>query len=142
MKTSHSKFCQCLYFSTAALARKVEKLAVESWKPVGLSPSHGYLLLAVLDEPGIQPTALGAQLQLQPSTITRFIEKLEQKKLLIRTTEGRVTNVYATPKAKELQNQMTQCLQHFAESYTQALGKEESTKLVNSLTKNADRLNS
>ncbi len=102
MKTSASKFGQCLYFTTSALARKVEKLAVESWKPVNLSPSHAYLLMAVLEEPGMQPGSLGRHLQLQPSTITRLIQKLEEKKLVVRTTEGRITNVYPTPKAKEL----------------------------------------
>ncbi|RYY97204.1 MAG: MarR family transcriptional regulator, partial [Chitinophagaceae bacterium] len=94
MKSSCSRFAQCLYFMSGALARKVEKLAQESWAPVGLSPSHAYLLLATLDEPGIGPGALAGQLQLQPSTITRLMQKLEEKKLIVRTTEGKLTSVY------------------------------------------------
>lgn len=141
MKTRDSKFARCLYFSSAALARKVEKLAVENWKPVGLSPSHAYLLTAVLEEPGIQPTALGEHLQLQPSTITRLMEKLEEKKLLIRTTEGRLTNVYPTPKAKDLLPKMKECMNHFSQQYSAALGKDESAKLVQSITAVADKLN-
>ncbi len=140
MKTGDSKFCQCLYFTSAALARKIEKLATESWKPVGLSPSHAYLLTAVLDDPGIQPTTLCEHLQLQPSTITRLMQKLEEKKLVIRTTEGRITNVYPTPKAKELAPKMRECMNHFASQYAQVLGKEESAKLVQSMTKIADKL--
>ncbi|MDB5206590.1 MAG: winged helix-turn-helix transcriptional regulator [Flavisolibacter sp.] len=140
MKTGDSKFCQCLYFTTAALARKVEKLAIESWNPVGLSPSHAYLLITVLEEPGVQPTHLGEHLQLKPSTITRLIQKLEEKKLVVRTTEGRITNVYPTPRAKELQPKIMDCMKHFYEQYSGALGKEESVKLVQSLTKVADKL--
>lgn len=140
MKMGASKFCQCLYFTSAALARKVEKLAVESWKPVALSPSHAYLLMAVLEEPGIQPKKLSEHLQLQPSTITRFIQKLEEKKLVIRTTEGRITNVYPTPKAKELQPKMMECMKHFLEQSSGALGSEESARLVQSMTKIADKL--
>lgn len=140
MKPSCSKFAQCLYFASGALARKIEKMATESWKKVDLSPSHAYLLLAVLEEPGLQPTALSEHLQLQPSTITRLLEKLEEKKLLIRTTEGRLTNVYPTPKAKELQPKMAACMQEFSDKYIQLLGKEESTKLVQNLAKIADRL--
>ena len=140
MKTSCSKYAQCLYFTSAALARKIEKLAVESWKPVGLSPSHAYLLQAVLEEPGIQPTALAEHLQLTPSTITRLLEKLEEKKLLIRTTEGRLTNVYPTPKAKELQPKMMGCLKDFSERYTALLGKEESGRLVKEMGRIADKL--
>ncbi|MGL5946450.1 MAG: MarR family winged helix-turn-helix transcriptional regulator, partial [Sediminibacterium sp.] len=96
MKITDSKYKQCLYFTSSALARKVEKLAIESWKKVDLSPSHAYLLMLVLDEPGMQPGVLAEELQLSPSTITRLIEKLELKKLVIRTTEGKITNVYPT----------------------------------------------
>ena len=80
MKTTESKYCKCLYFTANALARKIEKLALESWSKIGLSPSHAYLLLLVLEEPGIQPTGIAEQLQLQPSTITRLLEKMEEKK--------------------------------------------------------------
>jgi DNA-binding MarR family transcriptional regulator len=140
MKTSCSKYAQCLYFTSAALARKIEKMATESWKKVDLSPSHAYLLIAVLEEPGLQPTALSKHLQLQPSTITRLIEKLEDKKLVVRTTEGKITNVYPTPKAKELQPKMKECMQEFVAKYTGALGKEDSTKLVQTMATIADRL--
>jgi DNA-binding MarR family transcriptional regulator len=139
MKTSCSKYAQCLYFASAAFARKVEKLATESWKKVDLSPSHAYLLIAVLEEPGIQPTALAEHLQLQPSTITRLIEKLEEKKLVIRTTEGKITNVYPTPKAKDLQPKMMACMEEFATRYAQILGKEESSKLVQTMARFADK---
>lgn len=140
MKTSCSKYAQCLYFTTSALARKVEKMATESWKPVGLSPSHAYLLLGVLEEPGIQPTVLADHLQLQPSTITRLLDKLEEKKLVVRTVEGRLTNVYPTPKAKEIQPKMTTCLTHFSHQYAALLGEEESQQLVKNLAKIADKL--
>lgn len=75
MKSSNSRFNKCLYFSDNALARKVEKLATESWKKINLSPSHAYLLMMVLDEPG----AIAKEMQLTPSTIIRLIEKLEEK---------------------------------------------------------------
>src|SRR5215207_3420539 len=85
MKSSESKFKNCLYFTSNALARKVEKMAIESWKPVGLSPSHGYLLMLVNQEPGLQPGSIADHLQLTPSTVTRLVEKLEEKKLVVRT---------------------------------------------------------
>ena len=140
MKTSMSKYAQCLYFTSAALARKVEKLASESWKKVNLSPSHAYLLIAVLEEPGMQPSGLADQLQLQPSTITRLIEKLEEKKLVVRTTEGKITNVYPTPKAKELQPKLMECLQEFFLKSSKVLGKEESTKMAQTMARMADKL--
>src|SRR5215217_4028184 len=138
MKTSSSKYAQCLYFTTSALARKVEKLALESWKPVGLSPSHAYLLLAVLEEPGIQPSQLADELQLQPSTITRLMQKLEDSKLVVRTAEGKITNVYPTPKAKDLYPEMQDCLKQFGVKCSKIFDKEESGKLVQTVAQAAD----
>ena len=140
MKVRDSKYAQCLYFTSAALARKVEKLATQVWKAVDLPPSHAYLLMAVLEEPGMQPSALSAELQLQPSTITRLIEKLEEKKLVVRTTEGKITNVYPTPKAKELQSKMKECVRQFSQKYANLVGADESSRLVRDIARIADKL--
>lgn len=129
-----------MYFASNALARKVERLANESWQKVGLSPSHAYLLMAVIEEPGMQPGTLAGELQLKPSTITRLIEKLEDKKLAVRVTEGKITNVYATPKGRELLPQLNTCLNNFCEGYANILGKEESIKMVEDMNKLSDEL--
>ncbi|MES2773452.1 MAG: MarR family transcriptional regulator [Bacteroidota bacterium] len=140
MKSSESKFKNCLYFTSNALARKVEKLAIESWKPVGLSPSHGYLLMLVNQEPGIQPGAIADNLQLTPSTVTRLIEKLEEKKLVVRITEGKTTNVYPTPAGKNLVPEMIQCIDRFAKIYSSSLGIKESDRMINDMHAMADKL--
>jgi MarR family transcriptional regulator, organic hydroperoxide resistance regulator len=140
MKTSDSKYCKCLYFTSNALARKVEKLAQESWSKVDLSPSHAYLLMMAIEEPGIQPTALAEHLQLTPSTITRLIEKLEAKKLIVRTAEGKLTNVYPTPKGKEMLPRLKECLYDFYSRYSTILGKDESSRLVKNMSLVADKL--
>ena len=140
MKAANSKYCQCLYFSSNALARKIEKLANETWKKVGLTPSHAYLLMLAIEEPGIQPSALVRQLLLTPSTITRLIEKLEEKKLAVRTTEGKLTNVYPTPKAKALLPDLKDCLDQFYKNYSSIIGKEESARLVQNMNKLIDKL--
>ncbi len=140
MKTSDSKYCKCLYFTANSLARKIDKLAQESWSKVDLSPSHAYLLMMVLEEPGIQPGLLADHLQLQPSTVTRLIEKLEEKKLLVRTTEGKMTNVYPSPKGKDLLPKLKECLNEFYSRYSAILGKDESAKLVQNMGKVADKL--
>ena len=140
MKSSNSRFNKCLYFSANALARKVEKLATESWEKIGLAPSHAYLLMMVLDEPGTQPGTIAKEMQLTPSTITRLIEKLEGKKLVVRTTEGKITNVYATPEATELLPKMKACLNEFYQKYVEILGEEESGRMVQNMNKLTDKL--
>lgn len=140
MKASESKFCRCIYFSSNALARKIEKLAQDSWKPVGLSPSHAYLLMLAIENPGVQPSTLVEQLQLTPSTITRLIEKLEEKKLVVRTTGGKITNVFPSPKGRQLKPQLEKCRDQFYQYYSSVLGKEDSARLVQSMNKLSDRL--
>lgn len=140
MKVSESVFSRCLYFSTNALARKTEKLAQESWAKVDLPPSHAYLLMLVLEQPGIQPGAISEQLQLTPSTISRLIEKLEDKQLLFRTTEGKTVNVYPTTRAKTLLPRLKACQDEFCRRYTAALGESESELFVNRLLKVADKI--
>jgi len=129
-----------MYFVSGALSRKIEKLAAESWKKVNLSPSHAYLLMMVIEEPGVQPMELSRELHLTPSTITRLIEKLEKRKLVVRTTGGKLTNVYPSPKGKELLPTLKTCLHEFYQKYSDILGKEESERLVKNMSRIADRL--
>lgn len=140
MKATDSRYRDCLYFSSNSFARKVEKLASSIWKKVDMSPSHAYLLMLVIDDPGIQPSTIVKQLLLTPSTITRLLEKLEEKKLLVRTTEGKITNIYPTPKGKGLAPDLLACVQEFNEAYGSILGKEESARMVNTINKLADKL--
>ncbi len=122
------------------MARKVEKLALESWKPVDLSPSHAYLLLMVLEKPGTQPGCIANHLQLSPSTVTRLIEKLEERKLVTRTTEGKQTNVYPSDAAIALLPLLTKCLNHFYNNYSTILGRDESCKLITNMGLVADKI--
>lgn len=140
MKATSSKYRHCMYFIANALGRRIEKLAMETWKQVDLSPSHAYLLLLVIEEPGIQPTGLSEQLLLTPSTITRLIEKLEDKELVTRSTAGKLTRVYPTEKAKALLPKLLECVNHFTEHSTRILGAEESLRMVNNMAALADKL--
>lgn len=115
-------------------------MASTVWKRVNLSPSHAYLLMMVLDEPNIQPGALAKELLLTPSTITRLIDKLVEKKLVRRIADGKTINVYPTPKGKSLQPQLKRCSDEFYENYTSRLGRDESDKLAQVLNKITDKI--
>ena len=140
MKISESKYCNCLYFTANAFARKVEKLANETWKKTGLSPSHAYLLMLSLEEPGIQAGQIAEQLQLSPSTITRLLEKLEEKKLVIRVTEGKSTNVYPSAQAKEMKPLLKSCIHDFYKTYSDILGKQQSHQFIHHMNLLCDKL--
>jgi len=140
MKATESKYNQCLYFAANTLARKVEKLALESWKPVDLSPSHAYLLMMVLEEPGLQPCCLSDHLQLSPSTITRLIEKLEEKKLVSRIIDGKMTRVYPTEKGIALLQTLQKCAKDFHNNSCCLIEKEEREAMVLNMCCLADKL--
>lgn len=105
-----------------------------------MSPSHAYLLLLVISEPGIQAGQIAEQLQLTPSTITRLIEKLEEKKLVLRAAEGKLTNVYPTQKGKDMKPVLMERVAEFNEKYVEILGKEESKNFIQTMNMVADKL--
>jgi len=140
VKTSESKFAKCLYFTTNALARKTEKLAMVSWSKVDLTPSHGYLLMMVNEVPGVQPTFIADQLQLSPSTVTRLMAKLEAKKLLVRLTEGKTTYVYPTAKGKALFPRLKMCQEEFSRNYNRILANDQLDEFVKTIARMSDEL--
>jgi hypothetical protein len=54
--------------------------------------------------------------------------------------EGKITNIYPTPKARELNPKMQACLKQFNEQYARFFGREESTRLVQTVARAADKL--
>lgn len=126
-------FCQCLYYSVNALSRVMTKMAEEEFAFTGLSPSHGFLLMAVNKRPGIQPGELAGQLMLTPSTITRLIEKLESKRLVERTSSGKTIQVRPTPAGKGLQRDLEKAWRALYERYAKVLGKGQSTDITSHL---------
>lgn len=140
MKAAESRYSGCLYFASNVLARKMERIAAKVWEPVGLAPSHAYLLLYVLDNPAAQPTAISEHLMLAPSTITRLMDKLEKENLIIRQTEGKAIHAYPTEKAKMMLPEMEKCIEKFHAAYADQLGYEPSMQLVERIVSVHDRI--
>ena len=135
--TVESVFSYSLYFSTGALAREVEKLAIKCWKPVGLSPSLGQILYYLLNYTRVTgPTIIARNLFLSPSTVTRLLEKLEKKQLVHRFIYDRVRMVEATAKAWEMEPQISDCEFDFRKRCDALLGEnvEQTCRLLNTTT--------
>jgi DNA-binding MarR family transcriptional regulator len=79
------------------MSRALTRLADDAFDGLGMSPSHGYLLLTVAATPGIALGRLASAMALDASTITRIIEKLEAKGLVRRTAVGRRRTLALTP---------------------------------------------
>ena len=119
----------CLFFSANSMVRSLLKLAEKEFKPFNLSPAHASLLLAVYDSPGISPKTLSQVLKLSPSTITRFLDSLEKKKLIQRKIKGKSALISATKQGLVIKADIAKAYQHFFNTYNEILGDLPAGKL-------------
>lgn len=120
----------CLFFSSAKLSRLLGKIADDAFKLTGLSPSHALLLYLVNENNVIHQKTIGEILHLTPSTITRFVEKLEDKKLVCRTTEGKNVYIHSTEKGMQLQPNIIRAWNTLQGMYGGILTQEESRQFI------------
>lgn len=83
-------FKNCVYFQTKHLDSILNRYAIEEFEMTGFAPSYGFLLLALKKSENKSPSYLAKILNLSPSTITRFIDKLEKDGYVVR--DGKVRN--------------------------------------------------
>ena len=121
---SETPYSACLLFSANALARAITAIGDAEFGKFGLSYSHAYLLHEVVNQPGITPSQLSNTLFLTPSTITRLVEKLEQKQLVRRESAGKKTLVYPTEAGEALRPAIAEAWQRTGEQYARAVGPE------------------
>lgn len=119
----------CLFFNVNALSRHLLKLAQKEFNSLNISPAHASLLLLVYDTPGISPKQLSEQLNLTPSTITRFIDALVKKGLLIRKNKGKLAFISASSKGTAIKPEVARSYQRIYQEYTRLLGKETAHNL-------------
>lgn len=115
---------ECLYFTANRLSRVITKMAEDEFSVSGMSPTSAFLLMAVFEKDGISQKELGQILHLQPSTVTRLIEKLAAKKLLYNRVEGRLSLIFATDKGKAMEDIINECWNNLRSRYAAILGQE------------------
>jgi DNA-binding MarR family transcriptional regulator len=119
-----------LYYTTTALCREVSNIAENAFMDLGLTPSDAYLIMVVNEKPNIQPTEISEKILLAPSTITRMIEKLEKRDIVVRTPEGKYTFVAATPKGRELYTNIIATWDKINQTYATRLSDDTVGDLV------------
>lgn len=130
----------CLYFTANRLSRAITRMADEAFATTGLTPAYGYLIRLVIGTPGITQKELSEKLYITPSTLTRFIDKLEGKQLVQRKGQGKTVLVYPTDKGKELEQSLRQASQRLKEMYDAILGKEAAMILTRDLETSSEQL--
>ncbi|GAB3492232.1 hypothetical protein GCM10027341_06140 [Spirosoma knui] len=137
---TETRYSACLLFSANALARAITAIGDEEFGRFGLSYSHAYLLCEVVDQPGITPSELSETLCLTPSTITRLVEKLEQKQLVRRESEGKKTLIYSTPAGEEIKPAVSEAWNRVGARYSQLIGEQNVCQLTQQVFKAAKAL--
>lgn len=130
----------CLYFSANSLARAITRLAEEAFNPTGLSPSHAFLLMLVIEQPGITPTELAGHLHLAPSTVTRLIDVLRHKNLVEKKTRGKSALIYPTKEGAALTEPLAASWKALYDAYSGRIGEEAGRQLTGKMNEAAERL--
>jgi DNA-binding MarR family transcriptional regulator len=95
-------FDHCMYFNTAALARRLEREWALAFKHFGLAPPQAFMLRAILEAPGSLQSELADMLAISRPTATRALDGLGAKKMIVRSStdrDGRHMAVYPTATA-------------------------------------------
>jgi len=119
----------CLFFNTNAFSRDLVKLADGVFKSLNLSAAHASLLLLVYETPGINPKELSRLLQLNPSTITRFIDALAKRHLLQREIRGKTARIHPTLEGLALKADVAKAYRQLIMAYSEIIGFEEAAHL-------------
>jgi Transcriptional regulators len=131
---------RCLYFTASRFARNITKLAEKTFNVDDLAPSYLYLIMIVRFHPGITQKELCRKLSIAPSTSTRFIDKLEDRKLVTRTAGGKETFIALTDEGEEVYKRFRQSLEVLFTRYSEVLGHEFSTDLSKMLHEASEKL--
>jgi DNA-binding MarR family transcriptional regulator len=98
-------FDHCLYFNTSALARRLDRVWAQAFAKFGLTPSQGFMLRSILDQPGMVQRQLAEEMSISRPTATRALDGLEKLGLVERRRtdgDGREVALYPTKEAARL----------------------------------------
>lgn len=140
MEDLRQSFCSCLYYSANAFSRLLTKMGDEEFAITGLATSYGFLLLTLGKQEGQNPSSIAHTMQLTPSTVTRLVEKLENKGFVRRESAGRNTQVFLTEKGEAHLPVVQKAWSNLYQRYTELLGEEWSKNMTGELFQAAQTL--
>lgn len=129
-------FDHCLYFNTSALARQLDRLWAEAYRPIGLTPPQGFMLRTVLAHPGLLQNELAEQLVISRPTATRALDGLMEKGLVTRqpsAEDGRQIEIHPTERAHQLLSFLNTASAQVTVSLKKSLGTDKFLNAVANL---------
>jgi len=123
----------CLFFNISTLNRQITKIWEDEFKQLGLSPSHGYVLTAIFEKPEISHKELSELMELDPSTMTRFLDKLVAKRLVIKSSKWKGATFHLTKEGELLSRKINKSMERLFNKMQSHFGKTEFSELVKCL---------
>lgn len=128
-------FEECIYFNLTTLTRKISEIWKSEFARLGLGPSHGYLLFAIAELPETSQKELGNLLELDASNITRLMDALTQKGLVIKTSRGKGAEFSLTAEGDHAYRNVKSTMDSLYNSMQKSFGTQNFNSLVNDLKK-------
>jgi len=120
----------CLYCGLSVMQRRVNRLAEEAFAPLGISPSHASVIMALAEHGEMPSGVLAEMLGLAPSTITRFLDKLEDRALVTRRVEGRLAFASISPAGRETLTDLQEGWRQLYYAYSDVYGRDFAADLT------------
>ena len=120
----------CLFFTANSLARDITRMGEEEFASIGMTPSYAFLMMLAINSPGISQKEIATEMNMAPSTVSRFIDALLKRRLLEKKMEGRITYIFPTDSGNELHSNIQQVWKNLYERYSKVLGYEEGRDLT------------
>lgn len=107
-----------------SFSREVSKHYDSYFKDFGLATSYIELLLLIYKEGGLSQKYLSDRMNLAPSTITRFIKKLEKSGYIEKNKDGRLTKIVISAEASERVEKMHNLYEKAGRDLKERLGEK------------------
>jgi MarR family transcriptional regulator, organic hydroperoxide resistance regulator len=111
---------------------------------IGLHPGQEMALYQLWNEEGLTQSELGERLNIDASTVTKTLQRLEQAQVVERhqdTQDGRVYRVYLTPKGRELREQVQKIWDDLEDTTVKGLSDIEKALLLRLLSQIQENFN-
>lgn len=126
---SKINFEECLYFSSARINRVIAKVSDQRFSTMGLSSTEAFILMYLDTGDELNPSSIADELSLDRSTVTRFLDKLENRNYIQRTHKGRQVLVTLTDDGMKLQKQLKKIWSDLNQAYIDMLGEDAEERL-------------
>ncbi|NLW44046.1 MAG: MarR family transcriptional regulator [Syntrophomonadaceae bacterium] len=125
-------FTTFVCFKLKATNKKVERYLTSEYGEFGINLPQSFIILSLLLKDGSTLTEIGNRAQIENSSLTTMVDKLEAMELVKRQLDRedrRVIRVFLTSKGRELAERVLDAGTKFNQMIKEAIGDEEESLL-------------